>query len=100
MSPLCIAIALVSLFSRGARVADSPSPSPAPSPAALAPAPGPTPKPLKWQGVTLGESIDAVRARMGAPDFNRKVILGSMLVEYPIHGGEGSLVLETTEREV
>src|SRR5215469_4037820 len=71
-----------------------------PPPAAMAPAPGATIKPEQWQGVTLGESIDTVRVRLGPPDFNRKVILGSMLVEYPIHGGEGSLVLETSGKAV
>ena len=71
----------------------------APSPAALAPSATPI-KPVQWQGVTLGEDIDTVRARLGRPDWNRKVILGSMLVEYPIHGGEGTLLLETTEKQV
>jgi|SRR5580704_1935211 hypothetical protein len=101
MHSLLLFIALASLWTRGALVAAAtPSPTPSSAPAALAPAPGPTIKPQQWQGVTLGENIEAVRARMGTPDFNRKVILGSMLVEYPIHGGEGSLVLETTERQV
>lgn len=71
----------------------------APSPAALAPSSAPI-KPVQWQGITLGEDIDVVRARLGKPDWNRKVILGSMLVEYPIHGGEGTLLLETTEKQV
>ena len=68
-------------------------------PAALAPTAFPV-KPVQWQGVTLGEDIEAVRARLGKPEFNRKVILGSMLVEYPIHGGEGTLLLETTDKQV
>jgi hypothetical protein len=71
-----------------------------PLPAAMAPSPAPTIRPVQWQGVTLGETIDSVRARLGAPEFNRKVIMGSMLVEYPIHAGEGTLLLETTERQV
>ncbi len=101
MHSLLLFIALASLWTQGARVAAAtPTPTPSSAPAALAPAPGPTIKPPQWQGITLGENIEAVRARMGTPDFNRKVILGSMLVEYPIHGGEGSLVLETTERQV
>ena len=85
-----------------AATAASPTPpaaSPVPSPAALAPTAPPI-KPVQWQGVTLGEDIDTVRARLGKPAWNRKVILGSMLVEYPIHGGEGSLLLETTEKQV
>ncbi|MBV8172404.1 MAG: hypothetical protein JO219_10800 [Candidatus Eremiobacteraeota bacterium] len=81
-------------------LADAAPATPAPAPAAMAPAPAPTIKPDQWQGVTLGESIDTVRTRLGPPDFNRKVILGSMLVEYPIHGGEGSLVLETSGKAV
>jgi hypothetical protein len=66
----------------------------------MAPAPAPTIRPVQWQGIALGENIDAVRARLGSPEFNRKVIMGSMLVEYPIHGGEGTLLLETSERQV
>jgi hypothetical protein len=101
MIQLVLFIALASLWPRHDIVADAaPTPATSSAPAAMAPAPLPTIKPLQWQGITLGESIDAVRARMGAPDFNRKVILGSMLVEYPIHGGEGSLVLETTDKQV
>jgi len=71
-----------------------------PTPAAMAPFGMPAIHPVQWQGVTLGENIDAVRARLGTPEFNRKVILGSMLVEYPLHGGEGTLLLETTEHTV
>jgi hypothetical protein len=71
-----------------------------PAPAAMAPSPAPTIRPVQWQGVTLGEDIDAVRARLGTPEFNRKVIMGSMLVEYPLHAGEGTLLLETTGRQV
>jgi len=71
-----------------------------PTPAAMAPFGMPAIHSVQWQGVALGENIDAVRARLGAPEFNRKVILGSMLVEYPIHGGEGTLLLETTEHIV
>ncbi|HME81610.1 MAG TPA: hypothetical protein VKF82_05995 [Candidatus Eremiobacteraceae bacterium] len=101
MIQLVLFIALAGLLPRPDVVADlSPSPAASAAPAAMAPAPAPTIKPLQWQGVTLGESIEAVRARLGAPDFNRKVIQGSMLVEYPIHGGEGSLVLETTDKQV
>ena len=85
-----------------AATAASPTPSgvsPVPPPAALAPTAPPI-KPVQWQGITLGEDIDAVRARLGRPGWNRKVILGSMLVEYPIHGGEGTLLLETTEKQI
>ena len=77
----------------------SPAATASPQPAALAPNAFPV-KPVLWQGVTLGENIEAVRARLGKPEFNRKVILGSMLVEYPIHGGEGTLLLETTDKQV
>src|SRR5271166_1095960 len=95
MNLLFILIVFVLAYSPNALAAST-----SPAPAAMAPTPAPTIRPVQWQGVTLGENIDAVRARLGAPEFNRKVILGSMLVEYPIHGGEGTLLLETTERQV
>ena len=95
MNLLFISIVFALSWSPNALVADA-----SPAPAAMAPSPAPTIRPVQWQGVTLGESIDAVRARLGTPEFNRKVIMGSMLVEYPIHAGEGTLLLETTERQV
>ncbi|MBV8083156.1 MAG: hypothetical protein JO293_04005 [Candidatus Eremiobacteraeota bacterium] len=99
MFPVLVFLWLAALWQPQGLLADE-SPSPAALPAAVAPSPAPTIKPVQWQGITLGENIESVRSRLGTPDFNRKVILGSMLVEYPIHGGEGSLVLETTEKQV
>jgi hypothetical protein len=95
MSPLFIVIVCALAWSPTAQIAAT-----SPAPAAMAPSPAPTIRPVQWQGVTLGEDIEVVRARLGTPEFNRKVILGSMLVEYPLHGGEGTLLLETTERQV
>ncbi len=84
-----------------ALAAASPTPAaPAGAAATATPVPGPTIKPVQWQGVTLGEDIDAVRTRLGKPDFSRKIIQGSALVGYQIHGGEGSLVIETSDRQV
>lgn len=88
---------VAALFGNAAPIALASS---APLPTAASAPAAPAIKPVQWQGVTLGEDIDSVRARFGKPEFNRKVILGSMLVEYPIHGGEGTLTLETSEHQV
>ena len=46
-----------------------------------------------WQGVTLGESIAGVVARLGPPDVHRKAIMGTTLYEYRAAGGDATLSL-------
>lgn len=70
-------------------------PSPTPSPVAT-----PSYKPVTWQGVTLGENLDLVRARLGRPIFIRKIILGESLVEYPLRGTDATMLLTGLEGRV
>jgi hypothetical protein len=57
------------------------------------PSPASTPAPVVWQGVTLGESISAVLARLGQPDSRRKAIMGTTLYEFKALDGGGTLSL-------
>ena len=54
------------------------------------PVPAPT---VVWQGVTLGEPVTAVIARLGEPLSRHKAIMGSYILEYKALGGAGVLSL-------
>lgn len=63
--------------------------------AAVQPSPSPTTAPATatWQGVTLGEPVSAVTARLGPPASRRKAIMGTYLIEYRTMNGAGTLSL-------
>lgn len=62
--------------------------------ASMAAAPAPSTAPaVVWQGVSLGEPVAAVVARLGEPMSRRKAIMGTYLLEYKALDGAGTLSL-------
>jgi hypothetical protein len=52
-----------------------------------------SPPVVTWQGITLGEPISAVLARLGTPDTRRRAVMGSTLYEFRALEGDGTLSL-------